>query len=63
MIVQNGLVEERNVTHEKECFLGTTKLVNWVSLNGQRGSKNENHQMIYTYLNSAKAEDSSYTVF
>ena len=49
--------------YEKECFLGATKLVNQVSLNGQHGRKNENQQTIYTYLNSVKAEDSSYTDF
>ena len=63
MFVQNGLEEDRNITYGKECFLGATKLVNQVSLNGQWGRKNENHQTIYTYLNSAKAEDSSYTDF
>ena len=63
MLVQNGLVEGRNITQKSECFLGVTKLVNQVSLNGQWGRKNENHQTIYTYLNLAKAEDSSYTDF
>ena len=33
-------------------FLGVGKLLNRVSLNGQCGRKNENHQTIYTYLNS-----------
>ena len=61
MFVQNGLEEDRNITYGKECFLGVTKLVNQVSLNGQCGRKNENQQTIYTYLNSAKVEDSSYT--
>ena len=63
MFVQNRLEEDRNITYGKECFLGVTKLVNQVSLNGQCGRKNENQQTIYTYLNSAKAEDSSYTDF
>ena len=63
MFVQKGLLEDRNITYERGCFSGGTKLVNQVSLNGQCGRKNENHQTIYTYLNSAKAEDSSYTDF
>ena len=63
MFVQNGLEEDINITYGKECFLGATKLVNQVSLNGQHGRKNENQQTIYTYLNSAEAEDSSYTNF
>ena len=63
MFVQNGLEEDGNITYGKECFLGATKLVNQVSLNGQHGRKNENQQTIYTYLNSAEAEGSSYTNF
>ena len=63
MFVQNGLGVDRNITYGKGCFLGATKLVNQVSLNGHCGRKIENQQTIYTYLNSAKAEDSSYTDF
>ena len=63
MLVQNGLGEDRNITYRKECFLGATKLVTQVSLNGHCGRKNENHQTICTYLNSAKALDSANTDF
>ena len=48
---------------ERGVFLGVIKLVNQVSLNGHCGRKIENQQTIYTYLNSGKAVDSSYTDF
>ena len=52
-----------NVTHKYRVFLGLHKMVNRVSLDGDWGRKNENHQTMYTYLNAAKAEDSGYTNF
>ena len=63
MFVQNGLGVDRNITYGKGRFLGATKLVNQVSLNGHCGRKNENHQTICTYFSSAKAEDSGLTDF
>ena len=52
-----------NVTHKYRCFLGSHKRAKRVSLGGHFGRKNENHHEIYTYLNTAKAEDPDYTKF
>ena len=53
----------KNVTLKTEYFLDAAKTANPVSLDGRCSRKNKNHQMICTYLNSAKAEDSGYTNF
>ena len=53
----------KNVTQKPERFLRSAKTANLVSLDGRCSRKNENHQMIYTYFNSAKNEDSGYTNF
>ena len=52
----------RNVTPWR-CFLDAIKSLNQMSLNGQCGHKNQNHQIRYTYLSSAKAEDCIYANF
>ena len=52
-----------NVTYYTERFLGSAKTANLVSLDVRCSRKNENNQIIYTYLNSAKNEDSGYTNF
>ena len=59
----SNLPKIANVTQKTERFLGSAKTVNLVSLDGRSNRKNENHQMIYTYLNSAKNDDSGYTIF
>ena len=60
---ESGTFLMEYITKILRGFSTSWKTVSWVSLGAQCGRNNEINLMIYTYLNSAKLEDSGYTNF